>query len=251
MESSVSDRDWRGLYRLGGVLQILTGLASLVAARMAFVLYSAGYPDNPAAYLELVSRHPLLANTLWSLWIIGDLLVVVPTVAIYLVLRRDGRILALLGTLFLGIYLVYDISVTELNSLTLVRLSQGYASATSEAVRASYVAAATYGYAALPLETVLSFAIGAIGWLLWSLVMLKGRSFPRWTGVFGIIVNLLGIAGAASPVLPAIYLLGLCQFLAVPLTGLWLAAVGMTLYRHGSKEPLATAVRQAAGTTGR
>ena len=177
MESS---EDWRGLYRLGGILAVLLGFGGLAASRMGFALYGSGYPTNPEAYLKLVSQHELLANGLWSLWIIGDFVSYAPTVAFYLVLRRNNRILALLGTLFVGFYLFYDVSVTALNSLTLVRLSRDYANAATDALRASYVAAATYGYAALPLQTVLSFGVGAVGWLLWSVIMLKGRTFPRW-----------------------------------------------------------------------
>lgn len=51
--------------------------------------------------------------------------------------------MALVGSLTVGLYLFYDINVTELNSLTLVSLSQGYATAATDALRASYLAAAT------------------------------------------------------------------------------------------------------------
>ena len=166
----------------------------------------------------------------------------VPSVAMYLVLRRSNRTLALLGALFVFLYLFYDISVTELNSLTLVSLAQGFASAPTDAGRASYVTAATYGYAALPLQTVLSFGVGAVGWLLWSVVMLQGRSiFPRWMGVLGVIVNVIGIIGAAAPVVPASFFLGLMQFFAVPLTAVWVVATGVRLYRYGSMLPPARA----------
>ncbi len=69
---------------------------------MGFALYGSGYPTNPETYLKLVSQHELLANGLWSLWIIGDFVSYAPTVAFYLVLRRDNRILALLGTSLWG-----------------------------------------------------------------------------------------------------------------------------------------------------
>ena len=174
--SEFVDQDWRGLYAVGGIMGILNGVLGLASSRMAYRLYSAGYPDAPAAYLQLVSQKQVLANSLWSLWILNDLLGFVSTVAIYLVLRRSNRTLALLGALFVFFYMFYDISVTELNSLTLVSLSQAYANAPTDAVRASYVAAAAYGYAALPLQTVLSFGVGAIGWLLWSVAVLQGRS---------------------------------------------------------------------------
>lgn len=233
--SESEDRDWSGFYRLGGVLAVLTGIQGLVSSRMASVLYASGYPTNPEAYLQLVSQQQLRANILWSLWIAGDLLGFIPTIAVYLVLRRESRSLALIGTLFVGFYLFYDISVTELNSLTLVSLARGYGTAASDALKAPYIAAATYGYAALALQTVLSFGVGAIGWLVWSVIMLNSRVFSAWMGVLGIIANVIGIVGSAAPIVPASFALGLCQFLAIPLTAIWATVIGIRLYRYGRR----------------
>jgi hypothetical protein len=224
-------QSWEGLYRLGGILTILWGAAGPVTFLMGLVLYKSGYPSNAAAYLQLISQEQLRANILWSLWISGDFIFILPSVAFYLVLRHDNRILALLGTLLSMFYIFYDISVTELNSLTLVSLARGYASATTEALRASFVAAAQYGYAALPIQTVLSFGVGAACWLLWSVVMLQGRTFPRWLAIFGIVVNGIGIIGSAAPVVPAVFILGLLQFITGPLTSIWAIIIGIRLYR--------------------
>ena len=63
MASSKSvDQDWRGLYAVGGIMGILNGVLGLASSRMAYRLYSAGYPDTPAAYLQLVSQKQVLAN---------------------------------------------------------------------------------------------------------------------------------------------------------------------------------------------
>jgi hypothetical protein len=126
-----------------------------------------------------------------------------------------------------------DVSVTELNSLTLVSLSNGYASATSALLKAPYVAAATYGYAALPLETALSCAIGSMGYLLWSMAMLQGRVFPKWAAILGIIMGVTGVIGTAAPLVPGSIALGVCQDLAIPLMGLWFLIIGVLLRRYG------------------
>jgi len=34
---------------------------------------------------------------------------------------------------------------------------------------------------------------------------------------------------------PASFVLGLCQFLAIPFTSIWVIAVGVRLYRYGSR----------------
>ena len=222
---------WKGLYRPGGILLVIWGIGGLVVFLMASVLYKSGYPSNPTAYLQLISHQQLRANLLWCLWILGGFMFILPSVAMYHILKRDNLILALLGTLLSLFYCFYDITATELNSLTLVSLSRGYASATTDALRASYVTAATYGYAALPLQTVISFGIGAVGWLFWSLVMLKGHTFPRWMAIIGVIVNVVGIISAPAPVVPGFFILGLLQYLTGPLTAIWFIMIGVGLYR--------------------
>ena len=234
--TEITDRKWKGLYILSGIILLVTAVLSLVAAYGARTLYSLGYPNDPASYLQLVSQHQQLAAITWCLWIVMDFLGLAPTVAIYLVLARHGRILALLGSLFSIFYCVYDVSVTELNSLTLVSLSHGFANAATDAVRTAIVAAAAYGYYALPLQTVLSFGIGSFGYLLWCIPMAKSF-FGRWTAILGIIVNIIGLFGSAAPVVPSSYLLGLCQFLCVRLIAVWVFVVGVQLYRFGHRVP--------------
>jgi hypothetical protein len=234
-KSESVDQRWIKLYRPSGILLLIEGIGGLVVFLMGAVLYKSGYPGNPTAYLELISQQQLRANILWSLWIFGGFAFLLPSVAMYLVLKRDGRILALFGTLLSLFYSFYDISVTEMNSLTLVGLSRGYANAATEALKSGYVAAATYGYTALSYQTVLSFGIGAVAWLFWSLVMLKGHAFPRWMAIIGIIVNGVGIISAPAHVIPSSYILGLLQYLTGPITAIWFIMIGVRLYRVAGK----------------
>lgn len=230
------DRNWNGLYRFSGILLIITAVLWFVVFCTSRILYASGYPSNPVSYLQLLSKHQLIASITWSLWIVADFLLVAPTVALYLVLQRHNRTLALLGSLLSMFFNIYDVSVTELNSLTLVSLSNGYASATTDDLRASLIAAATYGYHALPLQTVLSFAIGTLGYVLWCVPMAKSI-FRRWTAIFGIIVNVVGFVAAAAPVIPSSNILGLCQLISIPAIALWFIFVGVQLYHYAARIP--------------
>jgi Domain of unknown function (DUF4386) len=234
------DRNWRGLYRLSGILLIITAVIWTVVSKTASILYASGIPADPASYLQLVSQHQALASVTWSLWIVSDLLLMAPTIALYILLGRYNRTLALLGSLFAMFFNIYDICVTELNSLTLVSLSQGYASATTEALKASYMAAAAYGYHALPLQTVLSFAIGTFGYLLWCVPMYKS-TFRRGTAIFGAIVMVIALVGSPAPLFPTSTILGLCQLIVVPACALWFILVGAQLYRFGNHLPVKVA----------
>jgi hypothetical protein len=226
-----NDQNWKGLYSVSGILLILNAVLSLVAAYAIRILYTPGYHD-PASYLQLVSQNQQLASISWSLWIVIDILPLPIIVAMYIILQRYNRTLALLGSLFALFYAIYDVSATELNSLTLVSLSHGYALATTEAVKASFVAAATYGYYALPLQTVLSFAIGPIGYLLWCIPMAKSF-FGRWNAIIGVIVSVIGLLGAAAPVVPSSAFLGWSAFLCVRLIAIWTIILGVMLFRYG------------------
>jgi hypothetical protein len=231
-----TDQSWRGWYSASGILLIITAVVWTVVTRTAGFLYASGYPADPASYLQLVSQHQALASVTWSLWIVSDFLLMAPTIALYLVLRRSNRTLALLGSLFAMFFNVYDVCVTELNSLTLVSLSNGYASATTDALRAPFVAAATYGYHALPLQTVLSFAIGTFGYLLWCVPMFKSI-FRRGTAIFGAVVMVVALMGSVAPLFPSAAILGLFQFICIPACALWFILVGVQLVRYGRRLP--------------
>jgi Domain of unknown function (DUF4386) len=232
--AEVGDLRWRGLYRSSGIILMLVAVLSFVVAWGARTLYAAGYPADPAAYLELVSHHQGLANLTWSLWIVLDFLGIPVVVAMYLVLRRHNPVLALMATALCMFYAIYDFGVTELNSLTLVSLSNGYAAATTDAARSTFVAAAAYGYYALPLQTVLSFAIGPLGYLFWCVPMAKSY-FGRWNAIAGVIVSVIGLAGSLAPVIPSSFILGLCQFVCVRAIAVWFIPLGIQLYRFGCR----------------
>jgi hypothetical protein len=234
--SDESDLKWRGLYCVSGILLIITAVVWTVVSRTASMLYSSGYPGDALAYLQLVSQHQVLASVTWSLWILSDFLLMAPTIALYFALRRTNRTLALLGSVFAMFFNIYDVCVTELNSLTLVSLSHGYAGATSEATRAAFVAAATYGYHALPIQTVLSFAIGTFGYLLWCVPMFRSI-FRRGTAIFGAAMSVVGLIGSTAPLFPASTILGLFQIVVVPACALWFVLVGMQLIRYGRRVP--------------
>jgi hypothetical protein len=230
-----TDQNWKKLYWVSGILLVLNAVLSLVAAYGVRILYSAGYHD-PESYLQLISQNLQLGYFSWSLWIVIDILPLPIIIAMYIIFQRYNKTLALLGSLFALFYAIYDVSATELNSLTLVSLAHGYALATTEAARASFVMASTYGYHALPLQTVLSFALGPIGYLLWCVPMAKSF-FGRWLAIFGVIVSVIGLLGAAAPIFPTSAFLGWCAFLCVRLIAIWTIFLGVQLFRYGLRLP--------------
>ena len=180
--------------------------------------YASGAGSGAASSLQLLSQHQLFYASDAVIWIVSDFFLMLVSVAAYLALRPVNRTAALVGTALVLVYTVFDICVTELNSLALISLSQGFSSAGTAALQATYVAAATYGTAALSVQTVFSYGIGAVGQLIWSVVMWKSF-FGRGIASLGVVANILPILGAAASVVPAsgpLLILGLAQLLALP-----------------------------------
>ena len=70
---------WKGLFAPAGILAILCGAGSFISMLGGATLYKSGYPATAESYLQLVSQHQALANFLWSWWILGDFLMILPT----------------------------------------------------------------------------------------------------------------------------------------------------------------------------
>jgi hypothetical protein len=226
--------DWKGLITVSGIILIIVPIISIILLYYGRILYASGYPIDPEAYLQLISKNQQIATFAWSGWIIIDILPLPAIIAMYIVLERHNRTFALLGSLVAVFYAIYDVSTTELNSLTLVSLAHAYANVTTEVGKSSLVSAATYGYYALPLQTVISFALGPIAYILWCVPMAKSF-FGRWPAIIGIIVSGIGLIGTVYNLFPYSYLLGLCQFLGPRLEAVWSIVLGVIMYRYGQK----------------
>jgi Domain of unknown function (DUF4386) len=241
------DLNWKTFYKTSAILLVLTGIIWVAVSRLAGALYPSGVPTDASTYLQLVSQHQALAAATWSLWIVADILVIPPILALYLILRHVSRTLALVGAAVALIFPIFDVSVSELNSLALVSLSNGYASASTPALQAPYVAAATYGLALLPLETFISYAL-SIGFVVLGVAMLKSGLFRRGATIFGIAIMGIATVGSLSALVPSSTLLGLLFFISVPGAGLWLILVGAQLFRHSRRleAPKLTKEQQAS-----
>jgi hypothetical protein len=230
------DPTWKSTYKLGAALLAACGALGFVLFLMGAKIaqYASGVASNPTSSLQLLSQHQLLYASDASIWVISDFFLIPVSIAAYLVLRPVNKNAALVGSALVLFYAVFDICVTELNSLTLLSLSQGFASAGTASLQATYVAASTYGVAALSAQTVFSFGIGAVGQLIWSIVMWKSV-FGRGIASLGVVANILPMLGAAASVVPSsglFLIFGLARLLALPVGAIWAIWVGVRLYRY-------------------
>lgn len=220
-----ADPTWKGVYRVGGICLLLIGVSYLIGAVLSIIIGPA--PSGSELYLKSLAGHVMLAQVNFGLFALTDFLFLPAVLALYLVFKHLAKNPMLIAAVLLALFLVLDLAITEVNSLTLVSLTQHYTAATSDAQRAVYVAAADYALATLPIATFFSYAVSSVGLLITSLVMLKGV-FNRPTAFLGIVASLEGIGGSLYvffPVFAALLVPSLITF------GLWALFAGTRLYK--------------------
>jgi Domain of unknown function (DUF4386) len=221
------DPTWGGVYRLGGVCLFLTGLLFFAGAALSILIGPA--PLGGEAYLNGVAAHPMLSRLNFGAFALTDFLLVPGLLALYLALRRIDKNAMLVAAGLIALYVVLDLAITELNSLTLVALTREYEAA-AEAEKPAYVAAASYALATLPLGTFLSYVVSSFGLLIVSVVMLKGV-FSRPTAWVGIVASAEGLVGGFYVLVPVLAVLLVPSLLAF---GIWSLLAGTRLYRLGA-----------------
>jgi hypothetical protein len=224
------DRSWRGVYRVGGVCLLLLGLLYLSEPTFARALNVA--PADSEAYLANLAAHPTPARILYGLFCLIDFLTLPAALALYLALQRVARNAMLLAAALLVVSALLDVTLTEMNQLTLVTLTQHAAAATSDAQRVAYTAAADYARATIPLATFYSYVLGALGILIAAWVMRKSV-FSRWTAHAGIGGGMMLVLAGFYVIVPALSILLTPGFL---LAGLWALSAGVRLYRLNGRE---------------
>ena len=228
--ASAVDPDGKWLYRVGGISALALGIAYIVI----FPLYASvgAPPSGGEAWLEYAAGKTAAWWAILGLSVLTDLLLVPVALSLYVALKGVSRDVMLVATAFVGLFIVLDLAVTWSNYASLITLSTDYAAATSEAQRATYVAAANHASAVLTstLEGVYSIVTLSVGILLVGLVMLRSI-FSKTAAYMGLATGILGIVSVAGPFV--VSALGVTIIIASILTTIWVMLVGYRLYRLG------------------
>jgi hypothetical protein len=241
-----SDSGWRSLYRAGGVAALIAGVIFRRNLAAEISLFSAQkQPASVMDWFTLLQNDRLLGLAFLNLFdLINYALVGLMFLALYALLRRaDKSLMAIATTLGLVGIAVYFASNTALSMLT---LSDQYASATTAAQRTTLLAA---GQALLALNRFsspgahpgaggyLSLLLIAVAGMITSLVMLRSAVFNRATAFVGILASALDLAYCiAFAFLPTVDS-DLLAVLFIPAAGLllaiWHILVGWRLFQLG------------------
>ena len=185
-------RNQKQWYRVGSVSALVIGIGYVLI--IPLYAHVGAPPRGAEAWFKYLAGKTTIWWAILSLSVFTDFLYVPVAFALYMALKELNRNLILFATAFVGLFVVLDLAVTWSHYASVLTLYGNYVTATDDANRASYIAAANYASALLnsPLEIVYAIVTLSFGILLIGFVMLKG-AFDKITAYLALGAGVLGI----------------------------------------------------------
>jgi len=225
------DHDGKWLYRVSGISAIVFGMAYIVIIALYIPV---GRPTGAEAWLISLAGNTTRWWAIIGLSVLTDFLLAPVALALYLALKSINKNAMLLATIFVGLFIFLDLTLTWTNIASLISLSGNYTAATDDTQRAVFITAALYPSSVV--ESNLLFIYNsltlAVGILIAALIMLKGI-FSRSTAYVGLLTGILGIISVTSSFFSS-SLSSITIILASLLTTVWIFLVGFGLSKLGT-----------------
>lgn len=221
-----AESTWKGLYLAGGVSALITVVTvPIVIAVFVAAPPPAWAPSAASEWFALLQENALLGLIGLDLLLMAGLVLSIPVfLALYIALRRAGESTMAIATATALIATV--LHLTSNTAFEMLSLSQGYASAATEAQRAVFLGAGEAALASYYGSAFhVSYILGYLAKIAIGFVMLRSVAFGKVTAYVGI---LAGIAGLGF-YLPSVGLL--MSILSVVFVAAWNLLVGWRLLR--------------------
>jgi hypothetical protein len=198
---------WKWLYRMGGVAALLAVVVTLLHSGVYAVV---GLPTTAPEWFALFQSNALGGLLAFELLMVLYVLLYVPVVlALYVALRRASPSLTVV---FVALSLIGVVAfIVARPAIEMLTLSDAHAAATTDAHRASYLAAGEATLAVFHGTAFwVSYLLGSISGLILAAVMLRTSIFSRSTAYlriassvldFGLFVPAVGLYLALGSVL--------------------------------------------------
>jgi hypothetical protein len=224
------DPGWKRMYRWGAISAFALVVGYLIITALYIPVYPV--PDTGQAMLEYLNGKTSVWWAIMGVSALTDFLYALVALSLYQALKGINRDAMVVATGFMALFVVLELAISWPNYAALLTLSEGYAAATTDLQRATYVAAATYSTAVLnsTVPKVYAILLPALGTLGIGLVMRKGI-FNKAAAILGVIVGVLGILSVVGPLLTSA--LDATIILTSLLTTVWFLLVGLRLYKLG------------------
>lgn len=223
------EQGWTTLYRAGSLSMIAAGVLVLITIPLIPLLLPSLAPSGVASGLQSIQSQAVLYGTVWGLYLVSDVLYVIPFIALYLALRETNRAAGLTAAILTSIFVTIDVGADIPLRLSLIGLSNSYASA-NPAQQVAYLATGQLVMDLANLTALVATLIQFSAVILASYAMLGDKMFKRSSAYIGVVGGVLGLLFVptfllGSP-LSGIFNLGGFVFLVV-----WSFLTGRTLYK--------------------
>jgi hypothetical protein len=191
-EAESTDPRWRILYRLAGAGALISAVFIPLQV-LVFIIWPPPLDGTAADWFELFADNRMVGLLDLDLLLVADNVFLVPILlALYVLLRHDSESVMVIATAlgFLGIVFF----ITSNPAFEMLSLSDRYAAATTEADRATFLAAgeamlATWEGTAFHMYYIL----GSIAGIAIGIVMVRSVVFSYLAGWMAILGNSVGL----------------------------------------------------------
>ncbi|HWI62121.1 MAG TPA: DUF4386 family protein [Symbiobacteriaceae bacterium] len=232
--AEAADSSDKSLYRFGGVAAVIVALL-LVGEVVLFALRP--QPGTVSDWFMLFQSNKLMGILeFWGLEIPMYFGFILAFLALYTVLRKANKglvtIAAVLALLGIAVFLATN------NPVSMLRLSDQYAAATTDAERATFLAAGETLLVNTSQRAVGGFNMGlflvTVAGLIFAAVMLRSDAFTKAAAYVGILAHIFALADYLRQALTASPIVALLVILpGAVLLVTWFAMVGRRLYQLG------------------
>src|SRR3989441_4152055 len=193
--------------------------------------YSKLGPSSVQSGLTSIQSQSLLFGMTWGIYLVSDLLYLIAFPALYFALRQANRTVTLIATIFNMVFVAVDVGVDIPLRLSLIGLSNSYASTNGD-TRAAYLATGQLTMDLANLTALVATFLQFSAIILASYAMLKSQTFKKSLGYIGILSGVLGLlfipTFAMGSMPSGLFNIGGFIFLVV-----WSLLVGLKLYKLG------------------
>ncbi len=223
-----SSSDFYVLWRLGGIAAFILLIYSLATIVQMLVL--GGPPATAVDAFNLLQKNKLIGLSRLDLpTVLAMPLYYILFLGLFAALRRTNRALAIL---FVTLAIAgVTLALATPTAFSMLSLSEKYANATTDVMRAQYLAA---GEALLATDiwhstgAIIGGFLGETACLLVSFLMLRGNVFTRTAAYIGILTHSFDLAhillGLFQPTVGVV-----CMSIAGPLYPIWFFLIGRRL----------------------
>ncbi|TMI18185.1 DUF4386 family protein [Candidatus Bathyarchaeota archaeon] len=225
------DKRWAGYYRAGAISIIIAGILVLISLPLIPLLLPSLAPSSVQSGLTSIQSQSVLFGTTWGIYLVSDLLYLIAFPALYFALRQANRTVTLIATIFNMVFVAVDVGVDIPLRLSLIGLSNSYASTNGD-TRAAYLATGQLTMDLANLTALVATFLQFSAIILASYAMLKSQTFKKSLGYIGILSGVLGLlfipTFAMGSMPSGLFNIGGFIFLVV-----WSLLVGLKLYKLG------------------